>query len=384
MPTRNPHILYVTEALYRAGTEGHLATVAPAMRARGWDVSIFCLSDVGPLASGLERKGVRVIGPPLRQLSKRSFLFVLRIGLAALKLFWTLLRRRPLIVHFFLPGPYIVGAPVALLAGVPVRIMSRRSLNRYQSAWPLARRVEPILHRHMTEILANSQSIVRELTEEEGCDPKRVSIIYNGVDVARFDSAEAAKLESLIGKARPRLVLITVANLIPYKGHADLLEALAGIKAKLPQPWTLLCAGRDTGIEEALRRQASRLGLNENVEFLGEKANVASLLKASDIALLCSHQEGFPNVILEAMAAKLPVIATDVGGTSEAVAANKTGLIVPPHDPTRLGAAILELATDARRCEAMGRAGYERAVEKFTIEACIDNYARLYDRLTQH
>ena len=382
MPRRNRHILYVTEGLNRGGTEGHLAKITPAMRRLGWDVSIFCLSDVGPLAPEVERQGVRVIGPPISQLSKRSPLFGPRIGLAAVKLLVTLLRDRPQVIHCFLPGPYIVGAPLALFTRVPVRLMSRRSLNRYQEKWRLVRAIEPALHRRMNAVVANSRSLVPEL-REEGCDLERIGLIYNGVSVESFDSAKPTDLSRFIGKKKPALVLITVANLIGYKGHQDVLDALALVADRLPQPWALLCVGQDLGIGELLKSRTRQLGIDRNVHFLGERSDVPSLLKASDIALLCSHQEGFSNAILEAMAAGLPVIATNVGGNPEAVVDGVTGFTVPPSSPVTLSEVLLKLANDKAAIGKMGEAGRERVEALFSHEACCALYDRLYRVLSE-
>ena len=173
-------------------------------------------------------------------------------------------------------------------------------------------------------------------------------------------------------------MLVTVANLIRYKGHSDLFEALDWIKGSLPARWTLLCVGRDDGIGERLRKQAVARGIESNVQFLGERPDIASLLASADIGILCSHEEGFANSILEGMAAGLPMIVTDVGGNAEAVIDGTTGLVVPPHNPKALGAAIVKLALDPELRRRMGRAGRERVEKYFGIDRCVANYARLY------
>jgi glycosyltransferase involved in cell wall biosynthesis len=108
---------------------------------------------------------------------------------------------------------------------------------------------------------------------------------------------------------------------------------------------------------------------------------VANLLGASDVGLLCSHQEGFSIAILEAMAAGLPMIVTDVGGNAEAVLDGVTGLVAPPHDPQALATSIVRLARDPKLRQRYGSAGRERVKLQFSLEACIAKYEALYGGL---
>jgi glycosyltransferase involved in cell wall biosynthesis len=176
-------------------------------------------------------------------------------------------------------------------------------------------------------------------------------------------------------------VLIINANLIRYKGHADLFSALSLIADRLPPDWQLHCIGGDYGFGANLQKQIRELKLGDHIHFLGQRRDVASLLNSADIGLLCSHQEGFSNAVLENMAAGLPMIVTNVGGNSEAVVHGKTGIVVPPRDPYALGQAILELADDAPRRHAMGKAGMDRVKSHFNIDRCVLAYDRLYEGL---
>jgi glycosyltransferase involved in cell wall biosynthesis len=368
------------------GSERHLALIAPRLRRLGWNPIIYCLSRKGHQAKIVADAGVEVLGPPYELAQNQGWLFgrLVTMALSVLELAWLMISRRPAIVHFYLPTAYLIGAPIALLTGVPVRIMSRRSLNRYQAGHPFVSRIENRLHRRMSAVLGNSERVVRELIETENCPAERVELIYNGVDVATIQAAPPAPRPSGRGDVGSLdFVLVTVANLIPYKGHADLLRALAGISDRLPPRWRLLCVGRDDGCGEGLKEQARDLGLDDHVEWLGQRDDVASLLKAADIGILCSHEEGFANAILEGMAVGLPMIVTDVGGNAEAVSQGVTGLVVPPHDSEALGRAIVELAGDPTRREAMGGAARARAERDFDIATCVAAYDRLYDRLTK-
>jgi glycosyltransferase involved in cell wall biosynthesis len=377
-PTGN-NILYVIGSLDVGGTERHLALLAPRLRRFGWNSAIYCLTQPGRVANQVAKTGVQILPPPLTFAPKQGWFLVrsLKMILSALKLFWIMVRTRPQVAHFFLPASYLIGAPLSLAAGVPIRVMSRRSLNRYQGRHPLLSRCERWLHRRMTAILGNSQHVVRELIDEEGCPPERVALIYNGIDVSAF-AATRAPTDMRVHKGERPLVLITVANLIPYKGHSDLVAALGGVAHALPKQWSLVCVGQDYGIGARLKQQARALGIGENIELLGTRSDIAELLAAADIGVLASHEEGFANSILEGMAARLPMIVTDVGGNAEAVVDGVTGLVVPSRDGNAFGAAILKLALDPELRRTMGDAGRQRVETYFGIDRCVTNYARLY------
>lgn len=378
-------ILFVIGSLEVGGTQKHLIELAAAITRRDWNANVYCLVREGALADELRRHGVTVRAPWLqnrgpaltRSLPGRA----LRLTLAAGGLMAELLIRRPAIIHFFLPENYVVGGICALIARCPRLVMSRRSLNLYYGRRPILRPIERFLHRHMTRIIGNSRAVIEEL-RGEGVSEDKLRLIYNGVELPSSPT-QATRLMTRqdLGVPTDAFVMIIVANLIPYKGHADLLEALSRIRERLPQPWRLLCIGRDEGPGNALRAQATRLGIADKVAWLGLRADAAALYAAADVGLLVSHEEGFSNAVLEGMAAGIPMIVTDVGGNADAVINGKTGLVVPPRDPDRLGLAILSLAADSKRAAEMAAAGRDRAAQNFSLATCVGEYEKLYAEL---
>jgi glycosyltransferase involved in cell wall biosynthesis len=259
--------------------------------------------------------------------------------------------------------------------------MSRRSSNLYQLKRPGTARVERWLHRRMSRITGNSLAVIREL-EQEGIPQSRLQLIYNGIDLPPLpDGAARAKMRTSLGLGADALVLLTVANLIPYKGHRDLLEALATAGDALPTGWRLLCAGRDEGYGAELRHHTERLGIQDRVLWLGGRSDVPDLLGAADIGVLASHEEGFSNAILEGMGAGLPMVVTDVGGNTEAVLDGITGYVVPKQRPEALAAAIRRLAGDAELRRKLGMAGRDRVARQFTLSQCVRRYEELYGRV---
>jgi len=365
-------ILIVIGALDVGGAETHLAQVLPRLVTDGFEIAVHTLTGRGALAAPLGAAGVRVVAPPGSEAGAKAGGFIGR-GLRALRAGLSLARFirgwRPDVVHFFLPESYLVGAPIALLASNAKRVMSRRSLNDYQTKHPLLAKFERALHKRMDAVLGNSAAVTAQLIAE-GAPRDRVHLIRNGIDLARFANPKP------LPRPAEKVVIACVANLIPYKGHADLIDALAQVPRE--PAWELWCAGRDDGIGAALQARAQAAGIGDRVKLLGARNDVPDLLAAADLAVLASHEEGFPNAVLEAMAAGRAVVGTRAGGIPEAIDDGKTGLIVPPRDPAALGAALAQLIADAPLRTAMGEAGRARVEGEFSLEACAAAYAVFY------
>lgn len=383
-PNSPAKVFYVIASLTIGGAERHLSMVSSALVRRGATAYVYSLAGRGPLHEFLEQNGVTVLVPPVGRADVRSSVALrsLRMLLAALHLAYTMLRIRPPIVHFFLPAAYIVGGIAAWIARIDIRVMSRRSLNNYQRAYPAMQWIEKKLHRTMDAVLGNSLAVVRQLRDEEGVDESRLGLIYNGIEIPQGSGGRIAVRSQLAIDDRT-LVFIIVANLIPYKGHLDLIEAFSLASERIGQPWRLLVVGRDDGIEPELRAAVRQRNIDRYVTFLGARSDIAGLMSASDVGLLSSHQEGFSNTILEAMAATLPMIVTNVGGNAEAVTDGETGLVVPPHDPRSFAEAIVRLARDPSLRERYGVAGRKRIEELFLLDACTARYEALYRGLMQ-
>ncbi len=369
----------VIGSLDRGGAEWHLLQVLPRLAAHNFTVEVFCLHHRGELAAEMERRGVSVSGPEqVSTLLPKRILYVL---FCSFILFFHLLKRRPDIVHFFLPAAYLLGAPAAVLARCRVRIMSRRSQNNYQEDLFGSGFLERQWHRRMSAVLGNSRSVVSQL-RDEGVPEEKLHLLYNGVDISSYGRGIPRDIaRTRLGLSNDALVFTIVANLIPYKGHADLLRAFSLASASLPENWVLLCAGRDDGIGSDLQDLVEELGLTQRVHWLGSVKDIPSLLAAADVALLTSHEEGFSNAVIEYMASGLPAIVTDVGGNAEAIEHGKTGLVVPAKHPAALADAILQLAQNPKTRQEMGAAARLKASERYSLEACVESYAGLYRKI---
>ena len=378
-----PLVTFVVHNLNIGGCERHIATLVPHL-ANKWDVRVVLLGpEKGAFAQELEDQGIPLTRVFTHPLWSKEFPCSKLISFAA-----RILGVRPYIgpgiTHFFLPLPYMVGMMASL--GKKNRgplIMSRRSLNHYQS--PLARAIERRCHKRITMATGNSRRVVEDLLSE-GVAPEKVTLIYNGINSIgenRFHIRD--KMRHHLGLARDDIVLIKVANLFPYKGHQDVLDALSLLPPHVKV--RLLVVGRDEGQEGLLKHHAQTLGIQDKIVWLGVRSDVPDLLAASDIGVLGSHQEGFSNAILEKMASGLPMVVTDVGGNGEAVLHEQTGYVVPPHDPKSLARYLTVLIQDSVQRKAMGQAGRARVQEHFSLSSCINAYHSLYEqafKLSRH
>ena len=379
--TRQLQVLVMIGSLDVGGTEQHLCQILPMLQDTRIKITVATINHRGDLAPELERLGVPVLDPGLPGWIKRNR--ALKIPATLLWLVTLIAKQRPDIVHTFLPAAYILGGLCSTFLRVPGRIMSRRSLNHYQQQHPILTYVEYWLHGKMGLLIGNSAAILNELKEEIGAKTVPVRLILNGIAADNFvDPKPRATLRAEIKVPEDAFLIVIVANLIPYKGHADLLNALHSVADQLPSPWRLLCVGRDDGPLESLKTQAKNLNIAGHIIWLGRRTDIADILCASDIGVLPSHEEGLSNAVLEGMAAGLPMVVTDVGGSAELVVNGETGLVVPAHMPSQLGDAIATLAVDALRRHTMGAVAHERVIRKFSITDCVQNYQQAYMSLS--
>jgi len=252
----------------------------------------------------------------------------------------------------------------------------------------LLRRLTP----RMDHLIAVSRAIVRKL-EDEGRVGAPVSLIYNGIDLERYDRLEACctlRSEYDIPEGAP--IVGVVARLEPEKGHPTLLEAWPRVLASVPDAHLLVVGeGSRCG---ALRDQAASLGLlgsdpenprselGRRVVFTGRRDDVPAVTAALDVAVLPSYREAQGLSILEAMALARPVVASAVGGIPEVVEDGRSGLLVPPHDRDALARAIARLLLDHPYADMLGRAGRELVHERFCVERMVRAIESIYDEAT--
>ena len=227
-------------------------------------------------------------------------------------------------------------------------------------------------------VFAVSDEVRQHCIEVDGIDPARVETIHNGLNLADWAATAHAKPTG-------ETVITTVGNIRRVKGHDLFIRAAAAILAAFPNT-TFSIAGDvlDPDYFAELQALVRELNLTDRFHFAGGVSNLRDHLAAADIFVLPSRSEGFSNAIVEAMAASLPVVATDVGGNAEAVEEGVTGFIVPPENPNALAGTISRLLGDPGLAARMGSAGRQRALDLFTTQAMMQRVTTTYARLLGH
>jgi glycosyltransferase involved in cell wall biosynthesis len=237
----------------------------------------------------------------------------------------------------------------------------------------LMRRLTP----RMDHLVAVSRAIVRKI-EDEGRVGAPISLIYNGIDLARYSEQEVCcTLHSEYSIAAGSPIVGVVARLDPEKGHPTLLEAWPAVRKAVPNAHLLIVG---EGMERtALELQALGLGINRSVTFTGRRDDVPAVTAALDVAVLPSYREAQGLTILEAMALSRPVVASAVGGIPEMIEHGRTGLLVPPRDPEALAGAIVRVLTDHPYADTLARAGHDLVYERFCVELMVRAVETIYD-----
>jgi glycosyltransferase involved in cell wall biosynthesis len=364
-----PHVLLVVDQFAKTlgGGERIVLRLAALLPQYGYRVSILTFS-IHPECAAIHSAQCPVYLLPLR----RTYDF--EACRAALEFRRFLKEQRVQIVQTFFESSDIWAGFVTKKLSKAKLIWSRRDMGILRG------RKHQIAYRMMAgfpgAVFAVSEQVREHCIAVDGIDPARVQTVYNGLNLSDWDSSATP------GKPSGEILITTVGNIRRVKGHDVFVRAAATIAHEFPNV-SFSVAGEvlepDYFAElEALVRE---LKLSERFHFVGGITDLRKHLSAADIFVLPSRSEGFSNAIVEAMAASLPVVATNVGGNAEAVTDGVSGFIVPSDDPAQLAGAIGRLLSDPSLAREMGLAGKSLAAEKFTTEAMMRRIVTTYETL---
>jgi glycosyltransferase involved in cell wall biosynthesis len=220
------------------------------------------------------------------------------------------------------------------------------------------------------------------MTSIVGFPRDRIEVINNSVDVDRFRPSGVPKTElrRQLGLPAEGLLIGMVARFVPFKDHAGVLHAVAGLlQAKIETRLALVGSGP---LGDELRRLAHELEIADRVHFLGELDRVERFLNALDVFVSnSSHNEGLSLAILEAMACDVPVVATRVAAHAEVLDEGNAGVLIPPRDTPSLVRALRQLADDPHLLSSLGRTGRQRIQDHYTLASMVESYRQLYIQL---
>jgi len=373
------NILQLVGSFHSGGSERQAAQLVRLLHEdKTHRIFVACLSGEGVLRGEIERLGFAEIpefkltsfydANMARQLSRcRKFLRENRIDIIQTHDFYT----------------NVFGMIAGRLARVPVRIAAKRETGTKTGA---QRFVERRAYAFAQKIVANAGAVRNHLIET-GVAAEKIEVIYNGLDLARFDLKNETRAEVLEKFDLPpdeNLKFVTiVANFrSEVKNHAMFLRAARHVKEKFSDARFVL-AGEGELVNK-MKDLAKELGLENESFFIDNCGDVPRLLAASDVCVLSSRTEGFSNSILEYMAASRPVVATSVGGANEAIREGENGFLVESDDDTTMANRLLELLENPAQARNFGERGRVMAAEKFSTDAQLRKSLELYDRLLRN
>lgn len=329
-------VLFVIGSLHIGGAEKQMLLLAKGLCRQDVRCHVFTLDGSGPLRKSFAELGVPVSSMDFDRKAFRPWRALTLIR--ALVRLWRLSRQlRPDVLQAYLPLTSFLGAIAGRLAGVPLVVTCRRALGTHQDRHPGWWIFDRITNALSHAVLANSEAVALDVRRRDRMRADKIVLIRNGIDLASQRPSTNGGMRRELGLADGQIGIITVANLISYKGHFDLLNAMSGVRMPLVK---LFLVGRDDGIGAQLRNRVRELGISEKVVFLGPRTDVPCLLRCMDVFVLPSHEEGSSNALIEAMACGMPIVATDVGGNPEVLSFGRFGLLVPARDPQALASAI--------------------------------------------
>ena len=356
MEERRPRLLILITLSELGGAQTAVALLLPGLVDR-FEVTVAAQGS-GPLRDAAEAAGVPYV--ELEHVRRPIHPWQDALALAELvRLCWKL---RPDIVHAHSSKVGVLGRLAAWLARVPVRVFTVHgwSFAAYDGlAGRLYLWIERLMRPLTTAVVCVADATLEQGLRARACDPLHAVVIHNAVDVAGFRGRAATD-----GPCR----IVSVGRFAYPKDFATLFNSLERVDGD----WRASLVGDGPGrkaVEGSTR-----------VEVLGPRRDVAELLADSDVFVLSSRSEGFPVSILEAMAAGLPVVASDVGGVGEAVVDGETGFLVPPGDPDALAEALARLVADPLLRQLLGEAGRDRALRLFDVTRYRAAHLDLYRR----
>jgi glycosyltransferase involved in cell wall biosynthesis len=361
-------VLQFIPTLDRSGAEKQMVMLAKGLPRDRFHVEVATLTRSGPLEAELTAAGipVTVIGKPL----KLDPIALLRLA------------------RFFKAGAYDVvqtwifaantyGRVAARLAGVPVVVVSEMAVDLWKG------RSERFIDRRLAtwcdRLVGNSHAVV-DFYRNLGVPDDRLAMIYSGIGDEEPPAVDPREIRAELGFAPEAPLVLFAGRLAEQKRVDDLLKALDLLQHVQSNVGTVIAG--DGPLRGRLEATAHAYHLDERVRFLGHREDIPRLLAAADILVLPSAYEGLPNVVLEAMRFRKPVVATAAPGTTEVVD-DETGVLVPIGDVILLTRAIRDLVRDPDRARRLGEAGRARAETQFAADAMVARFAELYEELAR-
>jgi glycosyltransferase involved in cell wall biosynthesis len=369
-------LMNVVPTLLCGGTENHFMTLSRALDQSRFAVRFACLRRWGPFVTELCERRI-----PLTEYRVETFRSMNALVQQA-RLARDVRRHAIDIVHTYSFYGNVFAIPPGRLSA-PVVVASIRDRGPYLTA--MQRRVQRQVCRLADCVLVNADAVKSWLIGD-GYAASKIVVIPNGVDLSRFEpTGDRMQLRRALGVPAGTRLVAVVSRLTALKGIEDFIDAAAIVAAKRSDV-TFLIVGEPSPINnrayvDDLRVRAAQRGIANRVTFTGLRSDVPALLSAVDVSVMPSLNEALSNVLLESMAAGTAVVATDVGGTTEALADGKSGVLVPPANPRLMAEAMLRLLDNPSLARELGETARRTIGNRYSLDRMVASTEALYDRL---
>lgn len=360
MAKAKPVILHLITGLELGGTETALTRVLPLLQDQFENI-VVCIRGRGPMAAVLQKKG---IGVEFLDLSGP-------FDVGAIWRFRRIIRaHQPALVATYLIHADLFGRVLGRLFGVR-RILCNKRGGLIKLVW-----ADRLTRSMVTLWVAQTEVAKKMMISRLKVPATKITVIPNGLESHHFASLRTrAAIRKELAIAPDAVVIICVANLKSGKGHTELLEAFDQMHNRVPCELVLVGEG-------PLRRELEERAITKTdvsrVHFLGTRTDVQDLLQASDIFALPTYSEGMSNAVLEAMAARLPIVTTDIAPNRELIDDGQTGLLVPVKDTEHLTTALLRLAQTPALRTQLGQAAFAAVTSHYTLQTVTHKLLTLY------
>jgi glycosyltransferase involved in cell wall biosynthesis len=365
--------MQITHDLAIGGLQQVVVNICRTIDRSRFHVSVLCLRNLGEFVPEVEAMGIPVLFIPQKENGTDYFSFI--------KVVKVLRRQKIDIIHTHNTQPFVDGTIGALFSGVRTIVHTDHARD-----FPDKRRymfAEWFVSRFAYKVIGVSDHTSQNLMKYERISPRKVLTITNGIDGSRFQiTVDKEKKRKELGVDGLGPVMGLGVRLTEQKGISYLLRAMPQVLKALPDV-TLVIAGKGP-LQDSLRQEASSLGIDRHVIFAGPRLDIPELLKLFDLYVLPSLWEGLPMVLLEAMAAGCPVLATGVGGVPTVIRHGESGSLVEPKNPQALSKEIVRLLSDSQLRKRYAENGLKTFREKFSAEVMTRQYEQLYLRSEPH
>ncbi len=365
---RNPRILLVIDEASVGGGQHHVLWLAEGLGRDGFEIAVACEAQ-GYLVDELRFAGIRHLPVTLRNRPNGGSLF---------QMIRLIREFDPKIVHTH-------GGTAGAYGRIAGHILARKIVHTYhgihylhfENQWKkrIYLFLEQFLIRWTDAIICVANSDLQLALDHNLADRDKVSVIANGINAKQFKAPKESRKTRRPGKRRTTIIG-TIGRLHEQKGHRYLIQATAEIVKQLNHAEIRIIG--DGNLRTELELQAQTLGLQDVVRFMGSRTDISFQLAQMDLFVLPSLWEGMPFVLLEAMCAGIPIVATDVDGVSEILEHGKDSLLVPPRDPQSLAKAIVSLLGNKRLARTFARNALDKISERFDVKEMVTQTERVY------